>query len=101
MLSDSQCLGDKLFPQVSLKISPTPSIPSVFRKYLHETFLPPVNVGYFGLIEIKEGITTKVYIGYAKVFGITMVCGHRALGKQVSVFEVGKRFRRGKLTKSR
>ena len=32
-------------------------------------------------------------------FGITMVCGHRAFGKQVSVFEVGKHFRGGKLTK--
>ena len=36
--------------------------------------------------------------------GITMVYGHRPFGKhgkQVSVFEVGKRFRRGKLTNSR
>ena len=30
-----------------------------------------------------------------------MVCGHRAFGKQVSVFDVSERFRGGKLTKSR
>ena len=33
--------------------------------------------------------------------GITMVCGHRACGKQVSVFGVGKCYRGGKLIKSR
>ena len=29
-----------------------------------------------------------------------MVSGHRAFGKQVSVFDVGKRFRGGKLTQT-
>ena len=38
---------------------------------------------------------------FCQIFGITMVCGHREFGKQVSVFEVGKRFYGGKLSKSR
>ena len=42
--------------------------------------------------EIKRKSIETEQFGPIRNAGITMVCGQRASGKQVSVFKVGKRF---------